>query len=355
MEPSLTQKALQWLGRGFQLGWKIVALVALLNTALAALEGIDDTRPFIYPLITTQSTGFAIAYWVSCFRPWEARRHNTMLAIAVGCGTLTGMVINLAIKVGFGLYTVAYYVHAAPHIVLDTFWTGLNGLLISAFIVNQLRESYNKETLHQVESARLLLARQAIEAELKLMQAQVEPHFLFNTLSNVQFLVETNPAAAATMLGHLTDYLRAAIPQLRQHTTTLAQEARLAESYLAILQMRMGKRLRYRIEIPPELGCREIPPMMLLSLVENAIKHGLEPSADGGEVVIAASLHGSDMRVVVSDTGRGLREEPGTGVGLSSIRDRLSVLYRGEGRLCLEENTPRGVIATLHIPEEADA
>jgi len=355
METLFTRKALQWLARGFRIGWKPLVLVALLNTALAALEGIDDTRPFIYPLITTQTSGLAITYWIGCFRPWEARRHNTMLAIAVGCGTLTGLVLNLAIKVWFGLYTVAYYVHAAPHIVLDTFWTGLNGLLISAFIVNQLRESRSKEALHQAESARLLLARQAIEAELKLMQAQVEPHFLFNTLSNVQFLVETNPAAAATMLGHLTDYLRAAIPQLRQHTTTLAQEARLAESYLAILQMRMGKRLRYRIEIPPELGAREIPPMMLLSLVENAIKHGIEPAAEGGEVVISASQHGQELRVVVSDTGRGLCEEPGTGVGLSSIRDRLKVLYREAGRLNLEGNTPRGVIATLHIPEDADA
>jgi sensor histidine kinase YesM len=154
------------------------------------------------------------------------------------------------------------------------------------------------------------------------------------------------------MLDHLTSYLRAAIPQIRQQHTTLGQEAKLADSYLAILQMRMGRRLRYHMDIPADLAERVIPPMMLLSLVENAIKHGVEPAADGGEIVVSAKSEAGSLTIIVADTGRGLVGTPGTGVGLTNIRERLHALYGDVGRLMLEENQPHGVIATMTIPEE---
>src|SRR6266496_2806063 len=147
-----------------------------------------------------------------------------------------------------------------------------NGLLISLIFLVKFRETRAVAALHKAEADRLLLSKQAIEAELKLMQAQVEPHFLFNTLASVQYLTETNPPRAGMMLGHLLGYLRAALPQLRSNSTTLGQESDLAQAYLSIMRMRMGSRLSFVIDIPTELRSHRFPPMLLMSLVENAIK-----------------------------------------------------------------------------------
>ena len=352
LDPGETKGLLSWLAGGLRMGWRRVLLVFLVNLGLAALLSVEDERPFIHPFVTVQATGFAIAYWVQCFAPWAARRPMWVLTLAVTIGMLTGTALTILIKVSAGLYRLSYYIDNAPHIALSTLYLGFIGLLVSSFIVNQVRDARSRDALRQAEADRLLLARQAAEAELRLMQAQVEPHFLFNTLSNVQYLVETDAKTAAAMLGHLTSYLRAAIPQLRQRSTTLAQEARLAESYLAILRMRMGRRLRYRIEVPEELGTCVVPPMMLLSLLENAIEHGVEPSVEGGEVVLSATRGDDGLCVVVSDTGQGLAGPQGSGMGLASIRERLRALYGDRGRLTLEANVPTGARATLLLPEE---
>src|SRR6185436_13727957 len=151
----------------------------------------------------------------------------------------------------------------------------LIGLCISVFFLLKFRETRAAEALHKGEAERLLLAKQAMESELKLMQAQIEPHFLFNTLASVQFLTETDPPQASRMLGHLLQYLRAAVPQLRSSTTTLRREIELAEAYLNVLQMRMGSRLAFTIDIPPALRDHPFPPTLLISVVENAVSHGL--------------------------------------------------------------------------------
>jgi len=349
--PAARPGSLPWLARGLKIRPRHAGYIFLLNLGIAALVGIDDPRPFIHQFISIEVAGFAMAYWVRCFEPWRSGRPLRTTALAVFIAAVTGTALTVALKVGSGLSTPQYYLGGVAHLVESVVFVALNGMFISALVVSQLRDTINREALRKAEAEQLLLSRQAVEAELRLMQAQVEPHFLFNTLSNVQFLVETDPKAAARMLAHLTDYLRAAIPQLRQRSTTLAQEARLAESYLAILQMRMGPRLQYRVEIPPDLGSSEIPPMMLLSLVENAIQHGVEPSAGGSEVLVQARRSGTDaLEIVVRDTGRGLLGTPGDGVGLSSIRERLQALYHGRGSIALEGNQPTGVVATLRIP-----
>jgi LytS/YehU family sensor histidine kinase len=166
------------------------------------------------------------------------------------------------------------------------------------------------------------------------MQAQVEPHFLFNTLASVQFLTETDPPKAGKMLAHLLEYLRAALPQLRSDSTTLGQETDLAQAYLSIMQMRMGPRLSFAIDVPGELRSHHLPPMMLMSLVENAIKHGLEPRAEGGTVRVEAST-GNRRRSRSSTTARSRRQDR-NGVG-SPICARLKVLYADQARFMLEE------------------
>ena len=196
------------------------------------------------------------------------------------------------------------------------------------------------------------MGQQVTEAKLSALQAQVEPHFLYNTLASVQALTEVDPAKAHEMTGHLIQYLRNALPKMRESVSTVGQEVELARAYLNILQMRMGRRLAFEIDMPAELADAPFPPLMLPSLVENAIKHGLEPQREGGTVRISAAKEGGRLRVVVADTGRGFPEVPGAGVGLANIRERLAALYGGAASLKLEANTPQGVVATIEVPAQ---
>ena len=179
------------------------------------------------------------------------------------------------------------------------------------------------------------LKRQLVEAQLKTMQAQVEPHFLFNTLASVDYLIETDPATASKMQKNLIQYLRSALPQMREGSTTLGKEVQLCRAYLEILKFRMEDRLRYTVTIPQGLMSAQFPPMMLQSLVENSIKHGLEPKPEGGAVTISADIVDGRLRVTVADSGLGFAaaSRPGTGVGLANVRERLSALYGGRARL----------------------
>jgi hypothetical protein len=196
------------------------------------------------------------------------------------------------------------------------------------------------------------MGQQVTEAKLAALQAQVEPHFLYNTLASVQALTEVDPAKASEMTGHLIQYLRNALPKMRESVSTVGQEIELARAYLNILQMRMGKRLAFEIDVAQELMEMPFPPLMLPSLVENAIKHGLEPQREGGTVRIAAALAGGRISLSVSDTGRGFSETPGAGVGLANIRERLAALYGDTAKLTLVANEPQGVVASIDVPAE---
>jgi hypothetical protein len=196
------------------------------------------------------------------------------------------------------------------------------------------------------------MSQQVTEAKLQALQAQVEPHFLYNTLANVRALTEVDPARAGTMVDHLIQYLRNALPKMRESISTVGQEIELVRAYLNILQMRMGKRLTFDIAVPASLLSLPFPPLMLPSLVENAIKHGLEPQREGGSVHIGAEAVEGRLRLAVADTGRGFGDTVGNGVGLSNLRERLAALYGAGAKLTLEANSPNGVIATIDVPME---
>jgi signal transduction histidine kinase len=204
----------------------------------------------------------------------------------------------------------------------------------------------------EFDAARAREEKQMLGARLQLLQAQVEPHFLFNTLANVQHLTNTNPARASEMLGSLIRYLRAALPQMREQASTLGREIAMVRAYLEIQQVRMGDRLAFSIAIPDSLAAQAMPPMMLISLVENAIRHGIDPLAGGGRIDIDVALLDGTMRVTVRDTGTGLSEHTGIGIGLGNIRERLATLFGTAARLDLHENTPRGVVATIEWPAQ---
>jgi hypothetical protein len=233
--------------------------------------------------------------------------------------------------------------------------------LIAKFLIDRSRRAQafgeSQKKMAEVQSA----GRQLMEARLQALQAQVEPHFLYNTLANVQALTEVDPPAANKMVGHLIEYLRAALPKMRETSSTIGQEVELARAYLNILKMRMGARLDFAIQVPDELNGISFPPLMLPSLVENAVKHGLEPVREGGRIDVIAEKVGERFRIIVKDTGRGLaangttsaNAETGGGVGLANIRERLLALYGETAKLSLESNEPKGVIATIEIPAEA--
>jgi hypothetical protein len=200
------------------------------------------------------------------------------------------------------------------------------------------------------------LLRQVSEAQMQMMQAQVEPHFLFNTLASVEYLIETNPPRAAAMQRSLIAYLRAVLPQMRENgaVTNLGREADMVKSYLDLLKMRMEERLEIDFIMPEGLRSASFPPMMLQSLVENAIKHGLEVKAEGGTLQFRAEVAHNKLRVTVTDNGLGFGAKPsnGTGLGLQNIRERLKLIYKEKAQMIITPNQPTGVCVTIEIPYE---
>jgi hypothetical protein len=223
-------------------------------------------------------------------------------------------------------------------------------LVVSKIVASIVRAFSSRAEQSEKVAQQSSIARQLTEARLAAMQAQIEPHFLFNTMASVQQLIETDPPAAAKMQANLIKYLRGAVPQMRENTSTLAREVELSTAYLDILKIRMEDRLTYSIDVPSDLMGTPFPPMMLPTLVENSIKHGLEPLTAGGEVRITAVRAGAKLRVCVADTGMGFAHQPGKGVGLANVRERLSAMYGRNAQLIIEPNLPRGAKLTIEIP-----
>ena len=199
------------------------------------------------------------------------------------------------------------------------------------------------------------LKRQVVEARMAAMQAQVEPHFLFNTLASIDHLIEVDPARASTMQKNLISLLRASMPGMRVTETNLGRELAVVRPYLEILRVRMGERLRAEVHVGEDLHSADFPPMMLQSLVENAIKHGLEPKPEGGTLTVSAEVAHGKLEVTVADTGVGFGRAAtaGTGVGLGNIRERLKLLYAGEAELRIADNAPSGTRITIVVPYRA--
>jgi hypothetical protein len=235
-------------------------------------------------------------------------------------------------------------------------WTGFSmhwlayGALLTAVYYFLVRERVANAALYQSRISRQSLDRQMTEARLQMLQAQIEPHFLFNTLATIKRLYLVNPGQGKAMLRDLTDYLRAALPQMRESGSTLKRELALTRAYLNVQQVRMGARLKVEIAAPQELLAASLPPMMLPTLVENAIKHGLNPLPQGGTLRIRAERDGERLRVVVADNGAGFHQAAGPGVGLANTRERLATLYGAEGRLQFDGNSEGGITAAIELP-----
>jgi hypothetical protein len=214
-----------------------------------------------------------------------------------------------------------------------------------------------KEVLVQTQALAFALERSqlqhsALQARMHLLQAQVEPHFLFNTLANVRALVDVGSPKAAPVLDRLIAYLRAAVPRLQQNATTVADELDLVRAYLDVMQMRMPDRLQFALHAEPDTLAVECPPISVLTLVENAVRHGIDPSEDGGRIDIDVRRHGDRICARVSDSGVGLGAQPGVGhgTGLSGLRERLRLRYGDRAELRIADREPQGVIADIWMP-----
>jgi hypothetical protein len=207
---------------------------------------------------------------------------------------------------------------------------------------------------HSEQSAATQTAteKELATAKLSLLQAQVEPHFLYNTLASAQYLTRTDPASADAMLGHLIQYLRHSLPRTDHALSTLGEELERSRAYLEILKIRMGPRLSLQIDVPDDLLPTPLPPMMLQTLVENAIKHGLEPRPGEGGIWIFGRRNDARIAVTVADDGLGFNNETnGTGIGLKNVRERLRLIYGDAATLTIAANFPSGVATTISVPE----
>lgn len=329
---------------------RIIALALLstfvLNILIATLLtligfGGDFTNNLIY----SQCIGLSISLFLMPSHLFSRLRRlrRVLVPFALVFGSLFGYWLG---GILCNSDTNLHREHLVPAVALGLFFGGV----VTLISVLRERTLHLQAEVRQREMLHLEAEKRQIEAHLSLLQAQIEPHFLFNTLANVSALIDSQPALAKNLLEALNRYLRASLAHARASGGTLGNEIDMLRAYLEILGIRMAERLTYSIDVPDDLRALPLPPMLIQPLVENALKHGLEPLAEGGHIAISARSEEGRLHVEVRDTGRGFGNAPSEGVGLSNVRARLQALFDHAGKLVLSENIPRGVIASVEIP-----
>ena len=324
----------------------LVYLIATLifNTAIAGVLGLMMPNvSFRHNLIYSHCIGLSISLlsYLVVAGIQSRRKRLAALALCLPVGVAIGVTLAQSIT-GVGSWSDP---HAWQSMPIGLFF-GLIGAI--AYLLNERIEAEVKQgQLIKSESE-----KREIEAHLKLLQAQIEPHFLFNTLANVSSLIESDPRLAKQLLERLNDWLRVALARARSARTTLGDELDMLENYLEILKIRFGERLRWRINVPEDTRRLAFPPMLLQPLVENAVRHGIEPKLGGGVIDIRTSFENLSLRVEVSDNGIGLSNENAGGTGLANVRARLAALFGEAGTLMLLGNAEGGATATLALPRK---
>ncbi|MGI9025952.1 MAG: sensor histidine kinase [Burkholderiaceae bacterium] len=268
-----------------------------------------------------------------------------MIALAIAVGALAGEYALGALEYeSSGMATRAMFLRVSRWCVI--------GLAIASIFFLYYRAMRARAEAHGASLRAAQIERQAMESRLQLLRAQIEPHFLFNTLATIRRLHHSEPEQGELMLGNFIDYLRAAIPKSREHVPLLCDELDLGRAYLGLVAVRMSGRLTWSMDVDPSLATHRFPPLSLATLAENAIKHGIVPAERGGHVAIVVRRVASFIEASVIDTGVGLSVATGgSGIGLANTRARLFSLHGPSARLELMHNQPRGVRATIRIPD----
>jgi sensor histidine kinase YesM len=353
----LSKAAYRFFARCVQgLTWRRVAVVTAFSAIYGAVLSLNPATLGPPQSLTAYATGFvaALTYFLPVFlivtvtanfAPRQVLQRVLLLASTV----VVGIAIGYYLVTGMQELIVAWHVEPprhtrAPMVLLLLCWLGL------AVILLMERDLEAGRALLECEERRLNVGRQVAEAQLRVLQSQIEPHFLFNSLAHVRRLYRANPRAGRAMIRDLSRYLSTALPALREAGISLGEDVDLAIAYLNIQKIRMGERLAFEVDIAPGARGARVPPLMITTLAENAIKHGLSPLPEGGMVRVVARRNASTARIEVSDTGQGFQSSQGAGVGLANIRGRLATLHGQPAELSLSHNTPRGVIATIVVP-----
>jgi sensor histidine kinase YesM len=329
--------------------WRQFLVVLFLTGQLSWLLHAMSKTPYLTVAGHIVSIGMAMLLAYTASARWRVRwvPHSLVRLAAVG---VTAPAAALATLVAVQRGNALVFMRSSREV------SGYAMLAIVMFVLGSItamiglrmeRRARERAALLHAERERSTLERELLDARLRLLQAQIEPHFLFNTLANIQALVESGSDNAAPVLRHLIAYLRAAMPRLHDADATLGTELQLVRAYLELMHLRMPDRLRYKLDAAAELHGLAFPAMALLTLVENAVRHGIDPSTDGGSIEVGGKADAASGLVTlwVSDTGVGMSESAQPGTGLGNVRTRLQAFYGAAARLDLLEAEPRG----LHI------
>jgi len=335
--------------------WPRLRFTLAVSVAFGFLLTIDNDTATIIIILRAAIVGCAILFVFGLFEQWPKRLPRLLPRTVL---RLIGIVLVIPLAAAFAYWVttggdpglvkgskrMAGYSHLVGTAMLFAPWIAVAAIL-------KQRDAFAREQAFAFELERSEFERRVSDARLRLLQAQVEPHFLFNTLANVQALVDSGSPQASKVLTSLIAYLRAAVPRMHSQSTTLQSEVEMVGAYLELMQMRMPDRLQYAIHLDPAAARLQCPPMTLLTLVENAVRHGIDPSETGGRIDVDIWIRDARCVMRVKDSGLGLKSvSHGLGTGLSTLRERLKLAFSGDAQLTLTENVPHGVCAEISFP-----
>lgn len=337
------------------------AITVAVNSGIAAVLWLSRLGSFAEQMVYSQAIGLSIWALVNGGAAWLARPTDPggfprgfRAVVLVPSATLLGIANGTWLGDLYSGRSSWALGAQSPKLAGSLLIMSLSvGLAVTLLFYLKGRSSYFESELQRTKA-------QQAEAQLRLLESQLEPHMLFNTLANLRVLISLDPAKAQTMLDHLIAYLRSTLMASRASTHPLSQEFERLNDYLALMAIRMGPRLQVTLDLPQALSALPVPPLLLQPLVENAISHGLEPQVEGGHITVRAWTdgHGHVLHLQVTDTGAGLGTSipnttataQGTGFGLTQVRERLATAYGPQGTLSVIANNLTGTSATVQIP-----
>ncbi len=329
--------------------WGVAAVIAVVQHALSPKEHPLLSHSLVYSYAISTAIWFladplrvVLHRWLRAGPPhyWALNARGVLHQVLA---VLLGYAIGTTVGDAWAGHSTWALITVAP----ERFWRFLLGS--AAVSAGFLFFFYHREKAHALEKL-------ATETRLKLLESQLEPHMLFNTLANLRALIAVDPVRATAMLDQLNDYLRATLAASRADGHhPLGLEFQRLQDYLGLMRVRMGERLRYTLDLPAALAAHGVPPLLLQPLVENAIRHGVEPAVAGGEVVVRARQQDGALCITVQDSGVGFDGPPQAGFGLTQVRERLSTAFGGHARLDCQSASGRGTRVTLTLPLQAPA
>jgi sensor histidine kinase YesM len=330
---------------------RAIGLTLAFSLVVAVVLNPIFEPPFTELLGRTLFVGFITLVARSAASLWQQRavRPWVLQSITVFCAATLATLAVYLLATGGDFSAVVSHEGRIQGFILISGTSTIVGLILALGALERQRDSEAKAMSLELALQRSRLERHAADARLAVLTAQVEPHFLFNTLANVQALVETGSPRAPAVLRSLIAYLKATMPRLDDGDAQLGREIALVRSYLELMHLRMPDRLHFTVDCEPALLGWPCPPMLLLTLVENAVRHGIDPSETGGSIEVSATRDGNVVRLAVRDDGVGMCESAVPGTGLVNLRERLAAFYGGTARLELTEVQPHGLLAEILI------